>query len=100
MSARESVLGAVPFDLTGPLPAGPTTTVLEASAGTGKTYAIVGLLARYVADGPLHQANRASPGHPRTTGPLAHYLASSAPPGHPRAAIRAGAAPGTPSPLR
>lgn len=29
------------FDLLGPLPSG--TTVLEASAGTGKTYAIVGL---------------------------------------------------------
>ncbi|MBY6540156.1 UvrD-helicase domain-containing protein [Rhodococcus sp. BP-349] len=37
------------FDLTGPLPLG--TTVLEASAGTGKTYAIVGLAARYVAEG-------------------------------------------------
>lgn len=37
------------FDLTGPLPRG--TTVLEASAGTGKTYAIVGLAARYVAEG-------------------------------------------------
>ncbi|MBS4102244.1 UvrD-helicase domain-containing protein [Tsukamurella paurometabola] len=51
MSPREPVLGAAPFELTGPLPAGPTTTVLEASAGTGKTYAIVGLLARYVAEG-------------------------------------------------
>ncbi|MBB3036459.1 UvrD-helicase domain-containing protein [Hoyosella altamirensis] len=37
------------FDLTGPLPDG--TTILEASAGTGKTYAIVGLAARYVAEG-------------------------------------------------
>lgn len=37
------------FDLLGPLPAG--TTVLEASAGTGKTYAIVGLATRYVAEG-------------------------------------------------
>ena len=37
------------FDLLGPLPTG--TTVLEASAGTGKTYAIVGLAARYVAEG-------------------------------------------------
>ncbi|MGB7362663.1 MAG: UvrD-helicase domain-containing protein [Rhodococcus sp. (in: high G+C Gram-positive bacteria)] len=37
------------FDVTGPLPLG--TTVLEASAGTGKTYAIVGLAARYVAEG-------------------------------------------------
>lgn len=51
MSAREPVLGAAPFDLVGPLPAGATTTVLEASAGTGKTYAIVGLLTRYVAEG-------------------------------------------------
>lgn len=37
------------FDLYGPLPTG--TTVLEASAGTGKTYAIVGLATRYVAEG-------------------------------------------------
>lgn len=37
------------FDLLGPLPTG--TTVLEASAGTGKTYAIVGLATRYVAEG-------------------------------------------------
>ncbi|CAM3854536.1 UvrD-helicase domain-containing protein [Tsukamurella strandjordii] len=51
MAARESVLGVTPFELTGPLPGGATTTVLEASAGTGKTYAIVGLLTRYVAEG-------------------------------------------------
>ena len=38
-----------PFDLTGPLPAG--TTVLQASAGTGKTFTIAGLVARYVAEG-------------------------------------------------
>ena len=37
------------FDLAGPLPRG--VTVLEASAGTGKTYAIATLAARYVADG-------------------------------------------------
>lgn len=36
------------FDLFGPLPSG--TMVLEASAGTGKTYAIVGLAVRYVAE--------------------------------------------------
>ncbi|WP_330181163.1 UvrD-helicase domain-containing protein [Nocardia sp. NBC_01503] len=36
------------FQLTGPLPVG--TTVLEASAGTGKTYAIVGLAVRFVAE--------------------------------------------------
>ncbi len=36
------------FDVTGPLPSG--TLVLEASAGTGKTSAIAGLVARYVAE--------------------------------------------------
>jgi exodeoxyribonuclease V beta subunit len=42
------------FELTGPLPSG--VTVLEASAGTGKTYTIAALAARYVADGmPLEQ---------------------------------------------
>ncbi len=39
-----------PFDLCGPLP-GPGVTVLEASAGTGKTYTIAGLTARFVAAG-------------------------------------------------
>ncbi|MGV9795175.1 MULTISPECIES: UvrD-helicase domain-containing protein [unclassified Gordonia (in: high G+C Gram-positive bacteria)] len=38
-----------PFDVTESLP--DATTVLEASAGTGKTYAIVGLAARQLADG-------------------------------------------------
>src|SRR5689334_20036471 len=37
------------FDLCGVLPSG--VTVLEASAGTGKTYAIAALAARYVAEG-------------------------------------------------
>ena len=37
------------FDLRSPLPTG--TTVIEASAGTGKTYAIVGLAVLYVAEG-------------------------------------------------
>lgn len=37
------------FDLVGPLPTG--TTVLEASAGTGKTYAITALAVRYLAEG-------------------------------------------------
>jgi exodeoxyribonuclease V beta subunit len=37
------------FDLCGPLPEG--TTVLEASAGTGKTHTIAGLTARYLAEG-------------------------------------------------
>lgn len=39
------------FDLLGPLPAPQTTTVLEASAGTGKTFALAGLVTRYVAEG-------------------------------------------------
>ena len=39
------------FDLLGPLPEPATTTVLEASAGTGKTYALAGLVTRYVAEG-------------------------------------------------
>ncbi len=38
-----------PFDLLGALPQG--TTVLEASAGTGKTFTIAGLVTRYVAEG-------------------------------------------------
>ena len=39
------------FDLLGPLPAPGTTTVLEASAGTGKTFALAGLVTRYIAEG-------------------------------------------------
>ncbi|PJI95144.1 UvrD-helicase domain-containing protein [Luteimicrobium subarcticum] len=37
------------FDVCGPLPTG--TTVLEASAGTGKTFTIAALVTRYVAEG-------------------------------------------------
>lgn len=43
------------FDLTGPLPVG--RTLIEASAGTGKTYSIAALIARFVAGditGPGH----------------------------------------------
>jgi exodeoxyribonuclease V beta subunit len=44
----------VTFDPCGPLPTG--VTVLEASAGTGKTYTIAALAARYVAEGtPLER---------------------------------------------
>ncbi|MBU3750113.1 MAG: exodeoxyribonuclease V subunit beta, partial [Mycobacterium sp.] len=39
------------FDLLGPLPTRGSTTVLEASAGTGKTFALAGLVTRYVAEG-------------------------------------------------
>jgi exodeoxyribonuclease V beta subunit len=43
-----------PFDVGGALPTG--VTVLEASAGTGKTFTIAALAARYVADGtPLSE---------------------------------------------
>ncbi|MHB1445814.1 MAG: UvrD-helicase domain-containing protein [Acidimicrobiales bacterium] len=38
------------FDVCGPLP-GPGVTLLEASAGTGKTYTIAALMARLLADG-------------------------------------------------
>src|SRR6516162_2734580 len=37
-----------PFDVTGPLPRG--MTLLEASAGTGKTFTIAALTARYIAE--------------------------------------------------
>ncbi|WP_237570042.1 UvrD-helicase domain-containing protein [Mycolicibacterium lacusdiani] len=40
-----------PFDLCGTLPPENATTVLEASAGTGKTFALAGLVTRYVAEG-------------------------------------------------
>jgi exodeoxyribonuclease V beta subunit len=50
LAARRSGAAArAPFDLSGPLPTG--TTVLEASAGTGKTFTIAALAARYVAEG-------------------------------------------------
>ncbi|BBY07138.1 exodeoxyribonuclease V subunit beta [Mycobacterium noviomagense] len=38
------------FDLLGPLPKNGSTTVLEASAGTGKTFALAGLVTRYLAE--------------------------------------------------
>ena len=39
------------FDITGDLPAPGTTTLLEASAGTGKTWTIAALVTRLVAEG-------------------------------------------------
>jgi exodeoxyribonuclease V beta subunit len=48
-SANAPVLAPAAFDVCGPLPSG--TTVLEASAGTGKTFTIAALAARYVAEG-------------------------------------------------
>jgi exodeoxyribonuclease V beta subunit len=41
------------FDLLGPLPAERSTTVLEASAGTGKTFSLAGLAVRYIAEGDV-----------------------------------------------
>ncbi len=47
-------LAPAEFDVCGPLPTG--VTVLEASAGTGKTYTIAALTARYIAEGiPLER---------------------------------------------
>jgi exodeoxyribonuclease V beta subunit len=43
------VSGPAAFDVCGPLPVG--VTVLEASAGTGKTFTIAALAARFVAEG-------------------------------------------------
>jgi exodeoxyribonuclease V beta subunit len=40
-----------PFELLDPLPAQQSTTVLEASAGTGKTFALAALVTRYIAEG-------------------------------------------------
>ena len=45
-----------PFDLHGELPTG--TTLLEASAGTGKTYAVGALVARFVAEGRVPLSTR------------------------------------------
>jgi exodeoxyribonuclease V beta subunit len=47
-AATIDTTAATAFDVLGPLPEG--TTVLEASAGTGKTYTIAALAARYVAE--------------------------------------------------
>ena len=54
MSTGAIPLQPVAFDPCGELPRG--VTVLEASAGTGKTYTIAALTARYVAEGiPLQR---------------------------------------------
>ncbi|MGJ7440031.1 UvrD-helicase domain-containing protein [Aquipuribacter sp. MA13-6] len=49
MSGDQPEPEPLPFDLDGPLPIG--TSVLEASAGTGKTYTIARLVSRYVSEG-------------------------------------------------
>jgi exodeoxyribonuclease V beta subunit len=50
-AARREVDVMDRFDLLGTLPAENSTTVLEASAGTGKTFALAALVTRYVAEG-------------------------------------------------
>jgi exodeoxyribonuclease V beta subunit len=45
----KTVMDMEPFDITGELPSG--TVLLEASAGTGKTWTIGALVTRYVAEG-------------------------------------------------
>jgi len=46
-----------PFDFLGPLPR-TGTTMLEASAGTGKTFTVAALVTRYVAEGvPIDPAS-------------------------------------------
>ena len=51
MTMGDARTAARSFDLLGPLPAPGSTTVLEASAGTGKTFALAGLVTRYIAEG-------------------------------------------------
>ena len=57
---------AAPFDLNGPLPNG--RTLIEASAGTGKTYSIAALVTRFVAGDLAHSHDLAEgDGHRRGT---------------------------------
>ncbi|MFC7404105.1 UvrD-helicase domain-containing protein [Georgenia alba] len=55
MTAAERARADAVFDVCGPLPSG--TTVLEASAGTGKTFTIAALATRYVAEGVAELAD-------------------------------------------
>ena len=64
-AAMTAVPAQATFAMTGPLPTG--TTVIEASAGTGKTYTIVGLATRYVAEQDI-PPGRADAGHLRPGG--------------------------------
>ena len=71
------------WDPAGPLPTG--TAVLEASAGTGKTYAIAALAARYLAEGVVSAdrlavisfSRMASAGGPMNTSPAAWHAAAN-----------------------
>ena len=73
------------FDLCGPLPSG--TTVLEASAGTGKTYTIASLAARYLAEGEV-ELEPADAGHLRADGDQRAAAAGPGPAGHRRGGAR------------
>src|SRR5690606_8559881 len=86
------------FDLAGPLPRG--TALLEASAGTGKTFAIGALVTRYVAEGvvPLDEMlvvtfGRAATQELRDRGrgalPRAERALAAAPPGGGRGRLSA-----------
>ena len=55
MTATELGTDLPVFDVCGPLPGG--TTVLEASAGTGKTFTIAALATRYVAEQGIELAD-------------------------------------------
>ncbi|HUY59671.1 MAG TPA: UvrD-helicase domain-containing protein [Solirubrobacteraceae bacterium] len=50
-NGTQTSFDAQPFDLSGELPTG--VTVLEASAGTGKTFTIAALAARFIAEGAV-----------------------------------------------
>ncbi|GAA3631058.1 exodeoxyribonuclease V subunit beta [Kineosporia mesophila] len=49
-TGQQTLRRQIPFDLNGELPRD-TTTMLEASAGTGKTFTIAALVTRYLAEG-------------------------------------------------
>ena len=96
--AGDALLPVAAFDVCGALPAG--TTVLEASAGTGKTFTIASLAARYVAEGH-GRAARADARHvrPRGHAGAARTGAGAAPHGGRTGAgaTRSAAAPGRPT---
>ena len=89
---------ARPFDIRGPLPTG--TTLLEASAGTGKTWTIGALVTRYVAEGVARLERDARRDvRPRRQPGAARAGPRPAGRGRARAGRRRGARPTTPSDL-
>ena len=66
------------FDLLGPLPGQPSTTVIEASAGTGKTFTLASLVTRYVAEGGQHSTRCcSSPSHVRQARSFGSWVRSA-----------------------